>query len=143
MKDVMTSAQESADRQIEAILTAEQKVVFADLQAKQKERSPQTTGLVNRLDLTEDQARKVEAIVAKRNEDMEKLHDQKGNGRQKMKEMRAIMDKSDREIEALLTEKQKLEFEQLKAERQSQQKGQKGNGRRGGGQRGGGRRGGS
>ncbi len=70
--------------------------------------------LKERLSLTKEQSKKVEKILVKADEEMKKLRDSKNPDRAAFRE---IMDGSNKEIQKVLTEKQKLEFNKMLEER--------------------------
>jgi len=72
--------------------------------------------LKEKLSLTKEQSIKVEKILVKSDEEMNKLRASENPDRAAF---RKIMDSSNKEIEKLLNEKQKLEFNKLLEERRN------------------------
>jgi len=70
--------------------------------------------LKERLSLTKEQSKKAEKILVKADEEMKKLRASENPDRAAF---RKIMDSSNKEIEKVLTEKQKLEFNKMLEER--------------------------
>ncbi|MBE0538708.1 MAG: hypothetical protein IH620_03265 [Ignavibacterium sp.] len=70
--------------------------------------------LKERLNLTEEQSQKVEEILIKSDEDMQKL---RSTDKRDRLQFRAQMDKTNQEIEKVLDEKQKSEYKKMMEER--------------------------
>lgn len=74
--------------------------------------------LKDRLDLTEEQAKKLEQILVESEEKFAQLRDQFSGDRSAMRDtMRILREESDKLIEDLLNEEQKEGYEELKEER--------------------------
>ncbi len=70
--------------------------------------------LKERLNLTEEQSKKVEEILIKSDKEIQKLRSSEDRDRTKF---RAQMDKTNQEIEKVLNEKQKAEYKKMLEER--------------------------
>lgn len=70
--------------------------------------------LKERLNLTEEQSKKVEDILVKSDKEMQKLRSSENRDRS---QFRAQMDKTNQEIEKVLDEKQKAEYKKMLEER--------------------------
>jgi Spy/CpxP family protein refolding chaperone len=136
-------------KEIEALLTTGQKQVFADLQWPQS-RGHLASDLAARLQLDPSQSAQVEKIMAEsRLEELRTRMQSAGSDQEERRalgsEVRAEMERVDKEIEKILTLEQKQEYKKLKEERrQSMQRGRPpgpggpGHGGPGGGEPGGG-----
>jgi hypothetical protein len=79
------------------------------------------TMLKERLTLTDDQTKTVTEIFTASRDEMMKLRDKSGEDRDAMRAgMQEIRKKTDAKIVALLTDKQKKEFEKLRKEQEEQ-----------------------
>lgn len=77
--------------------------------------------LKERLSLTDEQTKKVTEIFSASRDEMMKLRDASGEDRDAMRAgMQEIRKKTDAKIVALLTEKQKKEFDKLRKEQEEQ-----------------------
>jgi Spy/CpxP family protein refolding chaperone len=74
----------------------------------------------SQLSLSDDQKAKITPIIADRQEKLKALAESSGRRRKKAREMRSIMEDSDKKIEALLTNEQKTKYEQMEQERREQ-----------------------
>jgi hypothetical protein len=116
---------EMTDRQIENMLTEVQKIKYQELR-KNIITDDRTSMLVERLKLSDEQALQVQTILIREQEQMEKLRNSSSDRKEKFSEMRSIREDTDKQIEQLLTEEQKKEYEQLIEGRQEQMKEQRG-----------------
>ena len=101
----------------------------------------QTSSMVGELDLDADQAAKVEEINLRYGKEQQTFREEnRGNRETMMAGMKALMEKKDAELKAILTPEQYAKHEKMQAEQRAKmQEGGQGGGRQGGGRQGGGR----
>jgi len=75
-----------------------------------------------RLSLTDDQKAKITPIIAERQEKMKALADSGGRRRKKGREMRSIIQDSDKKINAVLNDDQKRKYAEMEQEMREQRK---------------------
>lgn len=89
--------------------------INAQMRRTPKERAE---NLKQRLELTDEQTKKVESIYTESEKKAMKLFEQSSGDREEsMKSMREIMNESDAKIEKILNKKQKEAFKKIKEER--------------------------
>ena len=69
-----------------------------------------------KLSLSDDQKAKITPIIAERQEKMKSLASEGGRRRKKAREMKSIMEDSDKKIKALLSDDQKKKYDELQQE---------------------------
>ena len=75
--------------------------------------------LKTQLDLTDEQSKKIEQIIETTRQEMQDLRESSsGDWRENREQMLALRNKQNEQIEALLTDDQKVKWEVLKKERQ-------------------------
>jgi len=109
---------ELTDRQIENILTPEQKTMYKAMRATEsKYDDPQVMELVNRLNLSDEQAGKIENILLSARTEKQNTRSSTTNRRGRFEEIKKIQDNANKEIEEILTTEQKEAFKKYQAER--------------------------
>ncbi|MEW5798836.1 MAG: hypothetical protein AB1728_07485 [Bacteroidota bacterium] len=82
--------------------------------------------LKERLTLTDDQTKKVTAILKESEKKRDAIRDEFSGDRETMREkMMSLMNDTDKKIDALLTNEQKKKYEELKKERRQQMGGRR------------------
>jgi Spy/CpxP family protein refolding chaperone len=128
MRAKFTEMREKFAKQSEALLTAAQKKKLAEIRAKGPQR-PDRPGGGQRpgggagrrdpyaaLNLTDDQKKKVTAIQAAESAERRKLFSE-GNREGMREKMTAMREKTNKQIEAILTDEQKKKFKEMQSQR--------------------------
>jgi len=128
MRAKFTEMREKFQKQTEAILTDAQKKKLAEIRAKGPQR-PDRPGGGQRpgggagrrdpyaaLNLTDDQKKKVTAIQAAESAERRKLFSE-GNREGMREKMTAMREKTNKQIEAILTDEQKKKFKEMQSQR--------------------------
>jgi Spy/CpxP family protein refolding chaperone len=112
--------QEITDRQMQNVLTPEQYQEYQEI-SKNSVTDAAALKLKERLALTDEQTGQVAQIYAATRDEMQKMRENNSGDRRRMREqMRALIEKQDKQIEALLTGEQKEIYEDVKKERQEE-----------------------
>jgi Spy/CpxP family protein refolding chaperone len=121
MRAAAKERNELTDHQIENILTAEQKTKYQKLREKEPKHSdPQLMELIHRLNLSDEQAAKVETILDNARTAREDMESSSGDRREMFENMHQMREQTDKEIEKVLTDEQKEEFKKFRAEREQE-----------------------
>lgn len=106
------------ETKIKAILNDVQKTKYEDLLDKLSYYDRRTVDLIQQLNLSDAQAEKMAEIMEKSNDEMQALRENSdGNRREIRKAMAQHRERTDRRVEALLTDGQKNIYESIKKER--------------------------
>ncbi len=131
MRAKFTEMREKFQKRSEAILTDAQKKKLAEIRAKGPQRPDRPGGGAGRrdplaaLNLTEAQKKKVAEIQTAQRTEMRKLFS--GGNREAMREkMSALRAKTNKQIEAILTDEQKKKFKELQSQRPTRPQGRPG-----------------
>ncbi len=121
----MKDLRDRTSQQIENILTPDQQKKYQTI--KDQFRAPggnsgqELETLTERLNLTDEQAAKIEPILASAREQMQELRQNRSGDRQEMRsKMQSIFQERDKKIEEVLTDSQKKEYEKYQQERREQ-----------------------
>ncbi len=121
----MKDLQDRTNQQIENILTPDQQKKYQTIKnrigAPGEMNNRELSELRERLKLTDEQAAKIEPIMASAREQMQQLRQNRPEDRHEMREkMRAIFEERDKKVEEILTGSQKKEYEKYLQERREQ-----------------------
>jgi protein CpxP len=125
VRSAMIDLRERTNQQIKNILTTEQQKKFETI----KNDSPAPGGMENRelndlkerLKLTDDQVAKIEPILTSAREEMQELRQNRTGDRQEMRSrVESIFEERDKQLEEILTDSQKKEYEKYLQERREQ-----------------------
>ncbi|MEJ2637231.1 MAG: hypothetical protein P8184_18340 [Calditrichia bacterium] len=121
----MKDLRDRTSQQIENILTPDQQKKYQTI--KDQFRAPggnsgqELETLTERLNLTDEQAAKIEPILASAREQMQELRQNRSGDRQEMRsKMQSIFQERDKKIEEVLSDSQKKEYEKYQQERREQ-----------------------
>ena len=117
IRTAMQDIEKLTQQQIQAQLDDEQKNKYAEIKQKRRDQYPELQRLTERLQLSEAQVAELTPIFEDGRADFEET---RGRGRGHRREMKKLIEERDRQIEAVLTEEQKEEYEKLKKERREQ-----------------------
>ena len=115
---------EKYQKQRETILTDEQKKKMAELRAQQPQR-PSRRDPYAALNLTDAQKKKVTEIRAAESAERRKLFSD-GNSEGMREKMTAMREKTNKQIEAILTDEQKKKFKEMQSQRPTRPQGRPG-----------------
>ncbi len=118
--NVAKARREVVDQQIKNLLSAEQYAKYQEI-SKNAPGDEMALRLSERLDLTEEQTAQVEKILLSAREEMQKLRENASGDRSRNRDqLRSLMEKQDKQIEALLTDEQKKIYGEIKKERREE-----------------------
>ncbi len=118
--NVAKARREVVDQQIKNLLSAEQYAKYQEI-SKNAPGEEMVLRLSERLNLTEEQTVQVEKILLSAREEMQKLRENASGDRSRNRDqLRSLMEKQDKQIEALLTDEQKKIYGEIKKERREE-----------------------
>ena len=103
---------------------AQQDAPPAQDQAGRHRRSPDEVVdmLDSKLSLSDDQKAKIKPVIEERQQKIQALSDSSGRRRKKARQMKSIMEDSDKKISAILTEEQRQKYKEVKDQMREQAK---------------------
>lgn len=123
MREAFKARKELTEIHIKNILTGDQKAKYEEYQ-KTRVSKAQTDELKETLNLTDEQAVKISAILQERNEKMQAMRDENIEDREaRMQKMRSMMEEYNKKITGELNEEQKEKYDEMIKERKSRMRG--------------------